>query len=174
MMEQKWDRQLPEGRNPDIKFMAHVWEDLRVLPKPLALHLACEAMSMVGHAVLRYMGFRMDSCQVQPLIPVTCHGLSTPLISLHSDAPGLSGHEPWRGTLCCGTWASAWSCQVQPLLHVMASATSIVMHLACQAMSHGMWGTLCCGTWASAWTAASTASDSCHMSWPQHTSNLFA
>lgn len=108
-MEQKWDRQLPEGRNPDIKFMAHVWEDLRVLPKPLALHLACEAMSMVGHAVLRYMGFRMDSCQVQPLMPVTCHGLSTPLISLHSDAAGLSGHEPWRGTLCCGTWAFAWT-----------------------------------------------------------------
>lgn len=65
-MEAKWSRELPEGRNPDIKFMAHVWEDLRVLPKPLALHLACEVMSMVGHAVLRYMGFRMENCQVRP------------------------------------------------------------------------------------------------------------
>ncbi len=64
-MEAKWSRELPEGRNPDIKFMAHVWEDLRVLPKPLALHLACEVMSMVGHAVLRYMGFRMENCQVR-------------------------------------------------------------------------------------------------------------
>lgn len=75
MMEVKWDRELPEGRNPDIKFMAHVWEDLRVLPKPLAIHLACEAMSIMGHAVLRYMGFRMDSCQVRyPLHkPSYCH-----------------------------------------------------------------------------------------------------
>ncbi len=64
MMEVKWKRELPEGRNPDIKFMAHVWEDLRVLPKPLALHLACEVMTLVGHAVLRYMGFRMNNCQV--------------------------------------------------------------------------------------------------------------
>ena len=64
-MELKWSRELPEGRNPDITFMAHVWEDLRVLPKPLALHLACEVMSMVGHAVLRLRGFRMESCQVR-------------------------------------------------------------------------------------------------------------
>ena len=83
-MEAKWSRELPEGRNPDIKFMAHVWEDLRVLPKPLALHLACEVMSMVGHAVLRYMGFRMENCQVRcacsalpvqltPIPFVVCH-----------------------------------------------------------------------------------------------------
>ena len=63
-MEEKWDRQLPEGRNPDIRFMAHVWEDLRVLPKPLALHAGCEIVSLLGHAVLRFMGFRMEGCQV--------------------------------------------------------------------------------------------------------------
>ena len=65
MMEVKWNRVLPEGRNPDITFMAHVWEDLRVLPKPLALHLACEVMSMAGHALLRMLGFRMENCQVR-------------------------------------------------------------------------------------------------------------
>ena len=63
-IEDKWGRQLPEGRNPDIKFMAHVWEDLRVLPKPLALHAGCEVISLLGHAMLRYMGFRMENCQV--------------------------------------------------------------------------------------------------------------
>ena len=63
-IEEKWGRQLPEGRNPDIRFMAHVWEDLRVLPKPLALHAGCEIISLLGHAVLRYMGFRMEGCQV--------------------------------------------------------------------------------------------------------------
>ena len=68
-MEVKWRRELPEGRNPDIRFMAHVWEDLRVLPKPLALHLACEVMSMAGHAVLRLLGFRMDNCQVHCACP---------------------------------------------------------------------------------------------------------
>ncbi len=39
-MEAEWGATFPEGRNPDISFMAHIWEDLRVLPKPLALHLA--------------------------------------------------------------------------------------------------------------------------------------
>ncbi|CAL8465236.1 g4771 [Coccomyxa elongata] len=62
-MEAEWGATFPEGRNPDISFMAHIWEDLRVLPKPLALHLASEAANLAGHAVLRCMGFRKDCCQ---------------------------------------------------------------------------------------------------------------
>ncbi len=54
----------PAGRNTEIAFMAHVWEDLRVLPKPLVLHLGCEVVSAAAAALLRLMGFRMDTCQV--------------------------------------------------------------------------------------------------------------
>lgn len=64
-MEAEWGATFPEGRNADISFMAHVWEDLRVLPKPLALHLASEAASLAGGVVLRCMGFRKDCCQVR-------------------------------------------------------------------------------------------------------------
>lgn len=63
-MEQKWGASFPEGRNPDISFMAHCWEDLRVLPKPLALHLGSELISFFGRCLLRVMGFRMQTCQV--------------------------------------------------------------------------------------------------------------
>lgn len=80
-MEAEWGASFPEGRNPDIKFMAHIWEDLRVLPKPLALHLASEAASLAGAAALRFMGFRKDSCQVRPscghhVLPCCEHWLS--------------------------------------------------------------------------------------------------
>ncbi|EIE23278.1 hypothetical protein COCSUDRAFT_47573 [Coccomyxa subellipsoidea C-169] len=62
-MEAEWGATFPEGRNADISFMAHVWEDLRVLPKPLALHIASEAASLLGATMLRCMGFRKDCCQ---------------------------------------------------------------------------------------------------------------
>ena len=63
-IEAEWGVRFPEGRNADISFMAHVWEDLRVLPKPLALHLGCEFVSALAAALLRQMGFRLDTCQV--------------------------------------------------------------------------------------------------------------
>jgi hypothetical protein len=63
-VEQKWGVAFPEGRNPDISFMAHVWEDLRVLPKPLAMHVASEAITALSHCALRLMGFQKQSCQV--------------------------------------------------------------------------------------------------------------
>lgn len=71
-MEAEWGATFPEGRNPDISFMAHIWEDLRVLPKPLVLHLASEAANLAGHAALRWMGFRKDCCQV--CLSLTCCG----------------------------------------------------------------------------------------------------
>ncbi len=69
-IELEWGVKFLEGRNSEISFMAHVWEDLRVLPKPLALHLVCELVSALAVALLWQMGFRMDTCQVraQPLL----------------------------------------------------------------------------------------------------------
>jgi len=28
-VERRWEVKFPEGRNPDLKFMAHLWEPLR-------------------------------------------------------------------------------------------------------------------------------------------------
>ncbi|BDA49445.1 hypothetical protein COCOBI_14-0620 [Coccomyxa sp. Obi] len=61
-IELEWGVKFSEGRNSEIGFMAHVWEDLRVLPKPLALHLVCELVSALATALLWQMGFRMDTC----------------------------------------------------------------------------------------------------------------
>ena len=45
-------------RNPNISFMAHLWEDLRVLHKPLAVHLLSELGALGTHAWLRMHGFQ--------------------------------------------------------------------------------------------------------------------
>jgi hypothetical protein len=68
-MERVWGVSFPEGRNQGLAFMAHCWEDLRVLPKPLALHLASELGGLACHAALRAMGFRALRCQVSARAP---------------------------------------------------------------------------------------------------------
>ncbi len=70
-IELEWGVSFAEGRNSRIGFMAHVWEDLRVLPKPLALHLVCELVSALAGALLWQMGFRMDTCHVRTQLLLT-------------------------------------------------------------------------------------------------------
>jgi hypothetical protein len=64
-IEAEWGVTFPEGRNESIGFMAHCWEDLRVLPKPLALHLASELGALACHGALRALGFRHRRCQAR-------------------------------------------------------------------------------------------------------------
>jgi len=64
-IERVWGVEFPPGRNPDLIFMAHLWEPLRVLPKPLALHLASEAAGLACHALLAGLGFRRRSSQAR-------------------------------------------------------------------------------------------------------------
>ena len=56
--EQRWDVRLPAGHTPDLPYMAHLLEPLRVVHHPLCLHLASEAAHAAAHAVLRARGFR--------------------------------------------------------------------------------------------------------------------
>lgn len=65
-IERVWGVEFPPGRNPDLIFMAHLWEPLRVLPKPLALHLASEAAGLACHALLWALGFRRKRSQARP------------------------------------------------------------------------------------------------------------
>ena len=57
-MERRWGVTFPAGRNPNLRFMAHLWEPLRVIHKPLALHAACEAGVVACRAALWLAGFR--------------------------------------------------------------------------------------------------------------------
>jgi len=45
--------------------MAHLWEPLPALWKPLAVHAGAEAMRAVTCAALRALGFRASRCQVR-------------------------------------------------------------------------------------------------------------
>ena len=83
MLEQRHGVKLPPGRNPDIQFMAHLWEPLRVLPKPLLMYLTSEAMGLATDAALWAMGFKMHRCQV---LPCSC------LLSMPQDAALLHLH----------------------------------------------------------------------------------
>lgn len=47
-----------EGRNPDIRFMAHLWEPLRWLHLPLAVYVAAEALWIASSLLLRALGFK--------------------------------------------------------------------------------------------------------------------
>lgn len=53
-------RRFPEGFNAGVAPMTHLWEPLRVLPKPLAVHLASEVCGAATRGLLH--------CQV----PLTC------------------------------------------------------------------------------------------------------
>ena len=64
MLELRHGVKLPPGRNPNIRFMAHLWEPLRVLPKPLLMYLTSEAVGLATDAALRVMGFKLHRCQV--------------------------------------------------------------------------------------------------------------
>ena len=66
MLEQRHGVKLPPGRNPNIQFMAHLWEPLRVLPKPLLMYLTSEAVGLATDAALWAMGFKVHRCQVLP------------------------------------------------------------------------------------------------------------
>ena len=57
-VENTFNTRFKEGRNPDIKFMAHLWEPLRWIHTPLALYLAAEAVWAATGLLLRVLGFR--------------------------------------------------------------------------------------------------------------------
>jgi pimeloyl-ACP methyl ester carboxylesterase len=56
-VEAKYGQRFGPGRNPDVRFMAHLWEPLRVLHKPLALHALAEVMRLATDGALWAAGF---------------------------------------------------------------------------------------------------------------------
>ena len=57
-VEQKWDIKFEDGYDPSLRFMAHVWEPLRVSHKPLAVYVVTETAAKIAHLLLRLMGFK--------------------------------------------------------------------------------------------------------------------
>lgn len=57
-IESKYGSTFEPGHNPDVAFMAHLWEPLRVLHKPLALHALAEGMRVATDGALWAAGFK--------------------------------------------------------------------------------------------------------------------
>ena len=62
--QERWGVQLPPGYQEGLRYMAHLWEPLRVVYKPLALHLGSEIAHMVCASFLRMQGFTPFPSQV--------------------------------------------------------------------------------------------------------------
>ena len=86
-IEQTFQLQFEEGRNPDVEFMAHLWEPLRWLHKPLAVYMLAECMGLVTNCLLHALGFRVFRHH-NVSIPPPC----TPLSLLLSSAQVVSPH----------------------------------------------------------------------------------
>lgn len=56
--EQRFGVTFEEGRNPDVEFMAHLWEPLRWMHKPLVVYVFAECIWLSTDCLLRALGFR--------------------------------------------------------------------------------------------------------------------
>jgi hypothetical protein len=59
-VEKAWGIRFPEGHDPSLRFMAHVWEPLRIWHKPLVLYGFTEAAGRIAHVLMRLMGFKKN------------------------------------------------------------------------------------------------------------------
>lgn len=57
-VEAAWGVSFPPGFDPDLPFMAHVWEPLRAHHKPLAMFALTELLARAAHVLMFLMGFR--------------------------------------------------------------------------------------------------------------------
>jgi hypothetical protein len=57
-LEVTFEVHIPDGYNDRLEFMAHLWQPLRVVHKPLLVHLFSEASVLLTHGCLLFMGFR--------------------------------------------------------------------------------------------------------------------
>ena len=64
-IQERYATSFEPGRNPDLQFMAHLWEPLRVVHSPLALRLALEGMRLFTVLVLKVAGFRMGRVEIE-------------------------------------------------------------------------------------------------------------
>jgi pimeloyl-ACP methyl ester carboxylesterase len=56
--EERWNITFPPGKNTDLRYMAHVWEPLRVQHKLFSVYMSTEFAAKVAHLLLRWMGFK--------------------------------------------------------------------------------------------------------------------
>ena len=61
-LQDTFNVQFPKGSNPDLQLMQHLWEPLRVVHKPLMLHVVSEMSTFCTHLLLQV-------CDIPPRTP---------------------------------------------------------------------------------------------------------
>ena len=95
--EDRWQVQIPPGYQEGLRFMAHLWEPLRVIYKPLALHLGSEIAHLACGGVLRLQGFTPFPSQV--CIPLASPCTPWPVL-LTLNGPGVMVSKIMPALLC--------------------------------------------------------------------------
>ncbi len=62
--EKTWNVKFQQGNNPQISFMAPLWEPLRVFHKPVIVHLFSEVARATNSLWMLALGFRKQCCEV--------------------------------------------------------------------------------------------------------------
>lgn len=93
-VEAAWKLKFPPGYNPNISFMAHLWEPLRHHTRPLMFYLALEVITYLKHIALLRMGFTSTTIHgfrvyhnLHTHPPCTPH---LPILFLHGIGLGLT------------------------------------------------------------------------------------
>ena len=100
--EEKFGYKFKPGRNPDLRFMAHLWEPLRVMHKPLCVVLTSETISLVTDGTLFCMGFKVQRCQVGLSLQQRCNELCT---IVWQQCLGLAAEALLPQYVCCASCA---------------------------------------------------------------------
>ncbi|GAQ85404.1 hypothetical protein KFL_002330140 [Klebsormidium nitens] len=100
-IEKAWEVEFPPGLNPNIRFMAHNREPLRVSHRPLFLYAWSQAVSVLVGNAFRLMGYRSHTAQglrywYRP--PSGDHGLQ-PKLFIHGLGIGVTPYLPFVSAL---------------------------------------------------------------------------
>ena len=117
--ERRWDVRIPDGCTPELRYMAHLWEPLRVMHHPLCLHLGSEVAHLGCAAVLRARGFRpfisQASLPAALLTPFTC-GSACACCTTRCACTWALRWPTWAVPPCCARVASGPSSARQVFL----------------------------------------------------------
>jgi hypothetical protein len=67
-LQDKFDVKFPKGSNPDLQLMQHLWEPLRVVHKPLIIHVFSEMSTFCTHLLLQ-----VSAKEISRLAQPTCN-----------------------------------------------------------------------------------------------------
>eukprot|EP00892_Ulva_mutabilis_P009709 jgi/Ulvmu1/710/UM010_0082.1 len=77
-----WDITFPTGSNPELQLMGHLWEPLKVVHKPLFVHIASEMSMLLTHLALLGLKFERYECMG---FTYWASGLERPMIDDHAE-----------------------------------------------------------------------------------------